>query len=110
MSITEKLKFSELNGLYGKLLTEHQRELLSLYFDCDVSLAELSEQFNVSRQAVRDAIVRGQRALTEFEDKLGIIDKRARLKAISEELKNSGATPRAISRLTELADEFYEEE
>lgn len=113
MNINEKLKYSELNSVYGRLLTDHQSELLRLYFDLDISLAELSEQFGISRQAARDAIVRGQKSLIEFESKLGIIDKRNRLKALAEELSaivTGGDAKTAVSRLSRLAGEFYEEE
>lgn len=72
MNIQKKVNVSEYMRLYGSLLTSHQQEMLRLYHDCDISLFEISEQINISRQAVRDAIVRGEKALYEFEDKLKI--------------------------------------
>ncbi len=72
MDIEKKLNLSQYLSLYGALLTEHQAEMLRLYYDCDISLFEISEQFGISRQAVRDAIVRGEKSLVEFENKLGL--------------------------------------
>ncbi|MEI8198620.1 MAG: sigma factor-like helix-turn-helix DNA-binding protein [Eubacteriales bacterium] len=58
---------------YGQLLTERMRSTLELHFAEDMSLAEIAEQENISRQAVHDAITRGRRSLEEYEAKLGLI-------------------------------------
>ena len=73
----KNLSYSDLNAVYGSLLTEKQREFLELYYDCDVSLNEIAEQYGISRQAVRDAIVRGEKVLSEFEAKLGLLKRRS---------------------------------
>lgn len=72
VEIEEKLNISDLLGLYGNLLTDHQAEMLRLYFDCDISLFEIAEQCGISRQAVRDALVRGEKVLKDTEAKLNI--------------------------------------
>lgn len=64
-----------LNAYYGSMLTEHQREIMRLYYDCDMSLGEISEVTGVTRQAVREIIVRSTAKLTEWEEKLGLIKK-----------------------------------
>jgi len=58
---------------YGQLLTERMRSTLELHFAEDMSLAEIAEQENISRQAVHDTITRGRRSLEEYEAKLGLI-------------------------------------
>lgn len=75
IEIEQKLNVSELLDIYGALLTEHQAEMMRLYFDCDISLFEIAEQFDISRQAVRDAIVRGVKTLNDTEDKLRLKQK-----------------------------------
>ena len=75
MSKSEKLFISRYNDFYGCLLTEHQCEMIKLYYDCDISLFEISEQFSVSRQAVRDTIKRAESLLIGFEEKLGLCKK-----------------------------------
>ncbi len=75
MKVEDKVDISILNDVYGGLLTEHQREMVRLYYDCDISLFEISEQFGISRQAVRDSLVRAEKSLNIYEEKLGIIKK-----------------------------------
>lgn len=75
MKLEDKVDISILNDVYGKLLTTHQREMVRLYYDCDISLFEISEQFGISRQAVRDSLVRAEKSLVSYEEKLGIVKK-----------------------------------
>ncbi|MCI8539022.1 MAG: DNA-binding protein [Oscillospiraceae bacterium] len=58
---------------YGDLLTDRQREFYDLYYNEDLSLAEIAENSGITRQGVRDVIVRAEATLTELEDKTGII-------------------------------------
>lgn len=69
MALT-KIQLSELLGVYGELLTEKQKETLSMYCDCDCSLAEIADETGISRQGVRDVIVKGEATLVRLEDKL----------------------------------------
>lgn len=57
---------------YGELLTEKQREAMELYYNEDLSLAEIAEPLNISRQGVRDSIKRGEKQLEELETTLGL--------------------------------------
>ncbi|MEG2420103.1 MAG: sigma factor-like helix-turn-helix DNA-binding protein [Oscillospiraceae bacterium] len=58
---------------YGEVLTDRQKEFYDLYYNEDLSLAEIAENYDISRQGVRDAIVRGEEILTELEEKTGLI-------------------------------------
>jgi len=62
-----------LYDFYGDTLTQRQREFYDLYYNEDLSLAEIAENYGITRQGVRDVIVRAEAALTELEDKTGII-------------------------------------
>ena len=66
----EKIKISILCDLYGKLLTEKQFEFLNDYYNNDLSLSEIAENNNITRQAVRDIIKKGEKKLFEYEEKL----------------------------------------
>ena len=66
----EKVKISMLCQLYGKLLTEKQFEFLNDYYNNDLSLSEIAENNNITRQAVRDIIKKGEKKLFEYEEKL----------------------------------------
>lgn len=58
---------------YGDVLTERQKEFYDLYYNEDLSLAEIAENYGISRQGVRDVIVRAEAIMTDLEEKTGII-------------------------------------
>lgn len=58
---------------YGELLTDKQREYFDLHYNEDLSLAEIAEQSGISRQGVWDNIRRAEAAMTEIEEKTGLI-------------------------------------
>ena len=62
-----------LYDFYGDMLTDRQKEFYDLYYNEDLSLAEIAENYGSTRQGVRDVIVRAEAILTELEDKTGII-------------------------------------
>lgn len=62
-----------LYDFYGDMLTDRQKEFYDLYYNEDLSLSEIAENYGISRQGVRDVIVRAEASLTELEDKTGII-------------------------------------
>lgn len=64
-----------LNDFYGPLLTEKQQEILSLHFENDLSLTEIADQMQTSRQAVFDMVKRAEAQLEDFEKKLGMAEK-----------------------------------
>ena len=66
------LEMSLLFDFYGETLTEKQRELFDLYYNEDLSLAEIAEHAGITRQGVRDSIKRAEHALREMEEKLGL--------------------------------------
>ena len=60
---------------YGNLLTEKTRNTLELYLDEDLTLTEIADSLNISRQGVHDTVQRGLVQLREYEEKLGLIEK-----------------------------------
>lgn len=75
------LTFSVLLDYYGPVLTEKQRAILTEYYDQDLSLAEIAENYGITRQGVRDAIKHGEATLTEMEQNLGYAEKDAAQRA-----------------------------
>ena len=63
----EKVKTSILWQLYGKLLTEKQFFFIDDYYNNDLSLSEIAENNQITRQAVRDIIKKGEKKLFEYE-------------------------------------------
>ena len=70
----DKIELSQLLATYGKLLTDKQRDVLSMYCDCDCTLSEIASEHGISRQGVRDAIVKAETALCEFENVLHLAE------------------------------------
>ena len=66
------LKYSRLLDFYAPMLTEKQREILSFYYNDDLSLSEISEIIGISRQGVMDIIRRGEAQLNNFDSKLNL--------------------------------------
>lgn len=58
---------------YGDILTDKQKDAIDLYYNEDLSLAEIAAHFDITRQGVRDAIKRGEEILLEMEEKLGLV-------------------------------------
>lgn len=63
--------------------------MIRLYYDCDISLFEIAEQFGVSRQAVRDTIKRAENLLEDYETKLGLSKKFLKMQEVMLQLENA---------------------
>lgn len=75
MKIDDIARQSLLYDFYGALLTERQREVMELYHEENLSLAEIAEEFGISRQGVHDALHKGEKSLNDYEAKLGLVEK-----------------------------------
>ena len=106
-------RMTMLFDFYGELLTDRQKEFFDLYYNEDLSLAEIAENAGISRQGVRDVIVRAESAMQEIEDKTGIIKRfeaqRPHLdiiEAAAAEIKTINFRRYDDPRLAELADQI----
>ena len=75
MKIDEVIQTSLLYDFYGSLLTDRQREVMELYYGENLSLSEIAAEFSISRQGVHDALKNAEKALHEYEQKLGLVEK-----------------------------------
>ena len=66
-------RMTMLFDFYGEVLTPRQKEFFDLYYNADLSLAEIAENYGISRQGVRDVIVRAEAIMTDLEDKTGLM-------------------------------------
>ena len=82
-----------LYDFYGDVLTDRQKEFYDLYYNEDLSLAEISENYGITRQGVRDVIVRAEGIMTDLEEKTGII-------------KRFKAMQRHVNAICDAADEI----
>ena len=95
------LSISELLDYYEALLTKRQRELLRLYYDEDLSLAEIGEAFSISRQAAQNSIHLSVNKLHELETHLRLRERFLQTQMAITEIE-SGKKNAAIRRLTEI--------
>ena len=70
--MAKDLRISFLLDFYGDMLTETQREVVDAYYNEDLSLAEIAQDREITRQGVRDAIKRAEQQLLEMEERLGL--------------------------------------
>ena len=117
------LEMSLLFDFYGETLTEKQRELFDLYYNEDLSLAEIAEHAGITRQGVRDSIKRAEHALREMEEKLGLVARYGgtercaeelmreveRLRALNAGTLHSSEAEEIVSRMASLLDQLRQE-
>ena len=68
----KNIEVSLLFDFYGELLKPSGKKAIDLYYNEDLSLAEVADETGITRQGVRDRIKRSEQQLFEFEDKLGL--------------------------------------
>ena len=95
-----RIQNAMLFDFYGELLTDKQREYFDLHYNEDYSLAEIAEMTGISRQGVWDIIKRAEAALTEVEDKTGLIrrfvERNSQIEELEAELSEQGALSESI--------------
>lgn len=104
-------RMTMLYDFYGELLTDRQKEFFDYYYNDDLSLSEIAENAGISRQGVRDVIVRAEGIMQEIEDKTSLIRRFEQMRAhvdgivsATEEIKSLNYRQYEDTRLTELAD------
>ena len=107
---SQAYRMALLFDFYGDVLTERQKEFYDLYYNEDLSLSEIAENNGITRQGVRDVIVRAEATMQEVEDKTGIIKRFEAQRPYLDAIEAAAAEIETINfrryedpRLTELA-------
>ena len=112
-NLLRKVDVDWLLTIYGAMLTDKQRDIATLYFEEDLSLAEIAQQEGVSRQSVHDTLQRVEKQLRTWEEKLGMRSRLTRvqitledaLRAMDDNLPSARMSiEKAISLLTDEED------
>lgn len=89
MKVEDKVKLLKLFDLYGNLLSKGQQEIMSCYLNNDLTISEIAENINVSRQAINDSITKGEKKLDSLEKKLNLAKRIDDLEKQLKSLENS---------------------
>lgn len=92
------VNMSILFDLYGGMLTQKQRDFFHLYYEEDLSLAEIAQNEGITRQGVRDAITRAEETLRDTEEKLGLCRRFAVWRSAQNECTNLASQILSINR------------
>ncbi|WP_173916507.1 putative DNA-binding protein [Halobacillus sp. Marseille-Q1614] len=101
-------RINYLLDFYQSLLTPKQRNYMELYYLEDYSLGEISENFNVSRQAVYDNIRRTEAMLEEYENKLMLYEKFEKRQQIIQQLKEAAEKTEIEKDINKWLDELQD--
>ncbi len=82
-------EIGKLFDYYSNLLNTKHKEVLELYYFQDMSLSEISEILNVTRQGVFDLLKRAENNLQFYEKNLGLIEKNKKIIIDLEKIKDS---------------------
>ena len=104
----DKIRTCVLFDIYGELLSPSVADAVDLYYNDDLSLSEAAENTGISRQGIRDSIVRGVELLESYESKLRLYDKyksnEETLARIRSEIRGCGIPQDAQDRILSLLD------
>ena len=94
-----------LYDFYGDLLTEHQKAVYEDAVYNDMSLSELADAYEVSRQGIHDLLKRCDKILLGYEEKLHLVEKFTKIKGLLHDMKET----EQFSEVHRIADEILEE-
>ena len=102
------LKSSLLYDFYGELLTEHQKEIYEDFVLNDLSLGEIAQERNISRQGVHDLVKRCDKILNGYEEKLHLIERFTKTKSDVEKICQLAdeANSTNLLKIKEIAQEI----
>ena len=104
----KNIEVSLLFDFYGELLKPSGKKAIDLYYNEDLSLAEVADETGITRQGVRDSI---EQQLFEFEEKLGLFKQFSKLEQGLDEISALALEIKELSQdtqITELADVIIE--
>ena len=102
IKLSDFIRYGELFEIYGKLLSQDRQSVMKLYFDFNMTLAEISKEKQISRQAVLDSISKSCQKLDEYEKILHLLNKKREFKEKLSNIKNQ----KTIKEIKQKVDEI----
>lgn len=101
--MAKDLNVSTLLDFYGPFLSKKQRNLLHHYYNEDLSLSEIAENEQITRQGVRDLIKRGELQLNRYEQECGWCENVLSLQAL---LDSDKTAEEKLDEIKEIVNKF----
>lgn len=105
--MAKNLNISILLDFYGEMLTPKQKEVVELYYNEDLSLAEIAEHSGITRQGVRDSIKRAENQLLDCEARLRLRERFQGIKSGLDEISNIARSLQEETRNVPHPDDMY---
>ena len=83
------LNIGYLLDFYGELLSERKRAVMDMYYNEDLSLAEIAAEIDISRQGARDIIRKSKEELLFYEEKLGLAERLKKVETYASQLRDA---------------------
>ncbi len=80
------LYFNDLYDYYGELLTDKQKQYFEDYYLNNLTLSEIAENNNISRNAIHKQLKEAENKLEYFEEKLNLLNRRKKIENIIKNL------------------------
>ncbi|EDS72566.1 YlxM family DNA-binding protein [Anaerofustis stercorihominis] len=97
-------KMSYLIDIYSSLLTDKQLKVLEYYYNDDISLSEIASMLNISRQGVYDTLKRAEKIISEYDDKLNLLEKYERNIELIDKLEGLCEDKESLSLIKEIRE------
>lgn len=104
MIIDENIRIISLIDMYGELLTTKQLVIAKSYYFDNLTLSEIAECHNISRQAVKDSLSQSVKLLNDYEEKLHFVEKCNNLKDTLKEMKNLNTVDKLKEKINSCLD------
>ena len=102
----KNLNIGYLLDFYGELLSERKHLVMDMYYNEDLSLAEIAAEIGISRQGARDIIKKSEEELLFFENKLGLAERLKRVENCASELRELDAQHPLPAELSQKISEL----
>ena len=96
----DALEMTLLFDYYGDLLTERQKMCFDLRHNQDLSLAEIAEELDVSRQGVHDNLSRAEALLLNMEEKTGCVRRDMLCRQAAEKIRQAAESLQNVKNET----------
>lgn len=106
LKLNDFVRYGKLFEEYSALLSEDRQSIMRLYFDYNMTLAEISAERGISRQAVKDAITKSCEKLDYYENSLKNCQKKEKITKKLEKIKKLSEINEIKLKVEELIGEI----